>query len=300
VTKLDLQYDLLNGTPASASPPQANFVRTEQYVNQELINRDGSVAMAAQLKLIGDPLTALDAAPKQYVDSYMPIGSIIMFGGGTAPAGGRWLLCDGTDKQQSEYPDLYAVIGTAYTPAGAAPGHFSLPNMTQKFPVGSSPTNALGTTGGSPDAIVAPHVHTVDHTHAATSTAAELAGHTHTLSATTGIGSPDHAHYLGFGNLYRQTGLPPDNVNTFAMTIGFGTTINMELINSSTIPTGGTTANHTHGVSGATGDRSAQHSHGVQAPTFNGNSGPASGAAATTTGANMPPYITVNYLIRAL
>jgi hypothetical protein len=69
MTKITLPYDLANKTPADAIPPETNFNRIEQHINQELIERDGSVAMRAQLRLVGDPVGVLDAAPKQYVDS---------------------------------------------------------------------------------------------------------------------------------------------------------------------------------------------------------------------------------------
>lgn len=39
----------------------------------------------------------------------MPVGSIIAYGGSTPPPG--WLLCDGQEVQQEQYPDLYAVLG---------------------------------------------------------------------------------------------------------------------------------------------------------------------------------------------
>ena len=75
MAKLDMQYDILNDTPATASPVEANFNRIEQHINQELIERDGTVAMRAQLQLVGDPVTDLDAAPKQYVDRCCRSGS---------------------------------------------------------------------------------------------------------------------------------------------------------------------------------------------------------------------------------
>lgn len=69
MTKITLPYDLANKTPADAIPPESNFNRIEQHINQELIERDGTVAMRAQLRLFADPVNVLDAAPKQYVDA---------------------------------------------------------------------------------------------------------------------------------------------------------------------------------------------------------------------------------------
>jgi len=114
MTKVNLVFDLANLTPADANPPEANFNKLESHINSEVIERDGSVSMRQQLRLVGDPVNDLDAAPKQYVDQVLPIGAIVPFGGAATPPGGRWLVCDGTEYQTADYPDLYAVIGTAY------------------------------------------------------------------------------------------------------------------------------------------------------------------------------------------
>lgn len=39
----------------------------------------------------------------------LPVGSIVMWGGSSAPPSG-WLLCDGTVYEQSTYPELFDVI----------------------------------------------------------------------------------------------------------------------------------------------------------------------------------------------
>lgn len=53
-----------------------------------------------------------------------PIGSIVPYGGSTAPSG--WLLCDGSELLKANYPDLYAAIGDDYgTPSDT--DHFVLP-----------------------------------------------------------------------------------------------------------------------------------------------------------------------------
>jgi microcystin-dependent protein len=44
--------------------------------------------------------------------SVLPIGSIINFGGSTAPT--SWLLCDGTAVSRNTYTSLFGVIGTTY------------------------------------------------------------------------------------------------------------------------------------------------------------------------------------------
>jgi microcystin-dependent protein len=56
----------------------------------------------------------------------MPVGSIIPFGGTTAPEG--WLLCDGTAVSRTTYEDLFVVIGTAFG-GGDGSTTFHLPDL---------------------------------------------------------------------------------------------------------------------------------------------------------------------------
>lgn len=77
-----------------------------------------------------------------------PIGSILPFGGSTAPAG--WMLCQGQAISRTAYADLFAVIGTSYG-AGNGTTTFNIPDLRGKVPVGQSSDtefNALGKTGG--------------------------------------------------------------------------------------------------------------------------------------------------------
>ena len=51
-------------------------------------------------------------------------GTIVAFGTAVAPEG--WVLCDGTEYNQTKYPELYTVIGQDY---GGNPGTFLVPNI---------------------------------------------------------------------------------------------------------------------------------------------------------------------------
>ena len=64
-----------------------------------------------------------------YADS--PIGSIIPFGGTTAPDG--FLLCNGDQVSKTTYSELYAVIGDSFKGAKADPtsGNFYLPDLRE-------------------------------------------------------------------------------------------------------------------------------------------------------------------------
>jgi hypothetical protein len=69
-------------------------------------------------------------------------GAYKQFAGTGDPAG--WLLCDGRSLLRSDYPNLFAVIGTSH---GAADGtHFNVPDLRGRFPRGS---DTMGTPAGA-------------------------------------------------------------------------------------------------------------------------------------------------------
>lgn len=68
------------------------------------------------------------------------IGEIISYAGSTSPTG-KWLVCDGTSYLRTDYPDLFAVIGTSY---GALDGtHFSVPDLRGRVPIGAGAASGL-------------------------------------------------------------------------------------------------------------------------------------------------------------
>lgn len=297
MTKIDLQYDLANYTPADSSPVEANFNRIEQHINQEIVERGGTVAMLAQLKLVGDPVADLDAAPKQYVDQVLPIGVIMMYGGAGTPPGGRWAICNGAELQTADYPGLYAVVGTAY--GSTAAGRFNLPNLVNHFPMGAAP----GTTGGSADMPIVNHLHSMDHVHPTVTSSGHSVNHNH--------GGADHLHSFtanttgANANHWHNPHAPFSSYVAYRGTGGAGS-----LAAGSTLAYDATTdymsADHAHGVSGQTSgaDRgltttgaNVDHSHQVTVPAYAGKTANPDGGVAVTN-ANLPPYVGVTYIIR--
>lgn len=55
------------------------------------------------------------------------IGELIAYAGASSPLPAQWLLCDGSSILRSDYPDLFAVIGTAYGASDLS--HFNLPDL---------------------------------------------------------------------------------------------------------------------------------------------------------------------------
>ena len=294
MSKIQFQYDIQNLTPANAQPVEANFTRIEQHVNQEVVERDGSVGMRAQLKLVGDPVAALDAAPKQYVDQTLPIGIIMMWGAAAPPANGRWLLCDGLPVQTASYPELFAVIGYTW---GGSGGTFNTPPLAGKFPVGTDATRAIGATGGSADSSLPAHTHTANHDHGGGSTNSVDLNHLHAVE--------DHLHHPPAITVAAHNHGPGQGPAYVTYSPGSGQAIAWG--EGPEIATPGATDNATPtasaGMTGAadrpldTGwmDRSNAHSHTATVPAWNGSTSQAGVAPA---GTNMPPYVSVPYIIR--
>jgi microcystin-dependent protein len=192
-----------------------------------------------------------------------PIGAILIYGGASAPSS-DWLICDGSSVLRASYPALFTAIGTAY---GAADGtHFNVPELRQRFPLGlwaegAGTGQALGEAGGDID-----HTHTLatvpSHTHTATFTGAS---HGHTLT------DPGHTHPITHINSTYSGG--SNNICA--------------------------TSNGANNVSEATD--SATTGASIVAATAGGTiSVDPSGSASPATSAANPPYLTVNYIIRAL
>ena len=73
--------------------------------------------------------------------SFVPTGSILPFGGTIPPAG--YLVCDGGAYDRITYSALFAVIGTTYG-VGNQKTTFNIPNLLDRFPIGSRTTSSIG------------------------------------------------------------------------------------------------------------------------------------------------------------
>lgn len=131
--------------------------------------------------------------------AYNPlVGEIKMYGGLTLPAGYLW--CNGISLNIVDYPQLFSVIKYTYTTPPGGPT-FNLPNLLQKFPIGSQDTtnininykNSDGTnstlaTGGNQQML--PN---------------QLGTHTHNFNATTTISTGNYIESIGVNNANNTT-----------------------------------------------------------------------------------------------
>lgn len=105
-----------------------------------------------------------------------PLGVVEMWAGVEVPEG--YVLCDGQELKQADYPELYGVIGNVFNNAAnhqgftssPQPGNFRVPDLRGRFVVGynagDAEYKAKGLTGGEKQHILAtdeipPHQHRV-------------------------------------------------------------------------------------------------------------------------------------------
>ena len=158
----------INNTPIGASTASTGAFTTLSASSTFTLGGTAVTATAAELNVLSGGI----AQP--------PTAAIHMYGGTSAPTG--WLLCNGAAVSRSTYADLFAVVGTTYG-AGDGSSTFNLPDLRDRFAVGSGTTYSAGATGGAA-------THTL--------TEAEMPAHTHTATST--VTDPGHTHTIPQGD----------------------------------------------------------------------------------------------------
>ena len=188
---------------------------------------DGAVTSAKILNgtiVLADLAAALQAF-------LVPVGTIAMWGGASAPTG--WLLCNGTST--SGYTTLAGIVGA------------TTPDMRGRFPIGDNATLTLLGTGGS-----------------LTIAEANLPSHTHTFSATSGamsanaspshsITDPGHSHTIDTSDNFTGAAVGVAEPGSFVITTDEPNVVNSAVTG---ISIAAHDIAHTHSVSGTTGNGS--------------------------------------------
>lgn len=194
---------------------------------------------------------------------FVPTGSIMAYVAPNAPHG--WLLCNGAAVSRAQHPKLFALIGTGYG-IGDGSTTFNVPNLVQRFVLGGP---ELNTTGGE-----ASHQLTI----------AELAHHMHNV-ATFGhahnVHDPHHTHVMHDPGHGHFANVQTHGINTTAGAFGVG------------IPGPGGQTTTADGTNTWVHAQATGISMDWQAPT--GHTDSIGGNAAHN---NMPPFITLNYIIK--
>ena len=170
---------------------------------------------------------------QEMIDAATPSGVIVMWSGSIDDIPTGWALCDGNN-------------GT--------------PDLRDRFVVGAGASYAKGATGGSKDAVVVSHSHTIDHHHA---------------SAYTSVNG-NHNHYHD-GEAAKYTRAGANGGACYAWYF-------------SNCSQGGTTK-----VGDGYTRYSGSHRHVVDIPSYHGRSG---SAGTSGKNKNLPPYFALAYIMK--
>ena len=200
----------------------------------------------------------------------LPVGTIILFSASLSALSSptyTWLLCDGSAVSRATYSDLYNVIGVTYG-SGNGVDTFNVPDFRFRFPLGGNGSSSSLVSGGA-------STHTI--------AVAELPTHTHDQGtlATASNGAHTHAITDPGHNHGGSTGTAAFGSGSLTMTTtgGSGSVTGTHSHSIATDFTGITiqsVGNHTHTISGVTGSIGSNQAFSM-----------------------MPPYQTINYIIRA-
>jgi microcystin-dependent protein len=118
--------------------------------------------------------------------SGVPSGSLVGYGGTTAPAG--WLLCDGSAISRTTYASLFAALSTTYG-VGDGSSTFNIPDLRGRViagqdDMGGSAASRLTTAAGGVDGAT---LGAVGGTQTHTLTTAQMPTHSHSHSHTGGV-----------------------------------------------------------------------------------------------------------------
>lgn len=160
-----VSYTFVNGTTNDGAQVTQNFTDVVNFLNNSVVHKDGSVTMTGALTLPGsDPTTANQAARKAYVDSAVPVGSLMSYIGSTTP-NSSWVLCNGSAISRTTYSSLFTVIGTTYG-VGDGATTFNVPDLRGRVPVGfgqgTGLTNRTMAASGGSEALASHNHSTLD------------------------------------------------------------------------------------------------------------------------------------------
>jgi len=209
------------------------------------------------------------------VPNISPIASIIMWPGTISNFPTGWAVCNGGALSTTTYASLFAILGYTY---GGSGGSFNLPNLSNRFIVGSGTEYSVGNTGGLKEVTLSTaqlpkHSHTItDNGHAHGITDPEHfhsitdPGHTHTTQ--------DYVNSVGFSEVNTAGTNTAQRVNS----VQYGNGTNSQFI--------GITATNSKST-GITGANS--NTTGITGTNIEGSD---------TAHENRPPYFALIYLIR--
>ncbi len=256
VLSLNYNKDFANGTKVYGELRSTESIYTDQNLN----------------------VTGIITAGYLDVPNITPIGGIVIWSGTVTNFPSGWAVCNGQALNTYTYRQLHSVLsniygGTAYvagvTDQVGAATTFAIPNLTDRFLVGSAANSGTTITGGTTRSGGTKDATLVTHTHAVNT--AESGFHSHVID---GVGDHAHNYQPSYGFQFLTSFTPQ------SWTVDPGRTSNRRTDQG----TGGAGA-HSHNAQG-----NGSHTHVMNVST--------EGSSATD--ANLPPYYALFYIMRII
>jgi microcystin-dependent protein len=230
---------------------------------------------------LNNDLDAIDALVFANQQGIVPVGAGALWFSATPPA--NWLLCNGASLATTgTYAALFAKIGYTFGGSGA---NFNLPDLRSRFPMGAG---TLGATGGE-----ATHV----------LSAAEMPSHAHSITDVAhvhGVNQWSHAHSIATGGHAHtiNTGSHSHGGVLVSSGVTGGVPAGVGIVgNGGRTDTAGDLGGSTNTVGNLGGNTDTQTSSvSIQASGTGLSATNAAGSGAAHN--NLPPYITINFIIR--
>ena len=210
----ELVEDLPTRLGLTGYAPQENALLTSPRVANPPEVTDNSDAVATT-DFVQDLIATIR-------NSLCPVGSMVDYAGATAPTG--WILCDGRLLNKTQYPALFAVIGTLYNTGGEHVDLFRVPDLRGRSTLSPDSSSLTGSANTVTSASLAARLGVNNKT----LSTAEMPKHYHNMSGaiswTDGIDTIPNTEFMqgltlnntGAGDAgvhYRVNTLPVDNLN---------------------------------------------------------------------------------------
>lgn len=125
-----------NGDPSKGIAPTLPGAAWFHWVSQTL----GCAIQGNGLTIDQTKTDQLLSAMKKLGKMVVPIGTVVFYLGTTIPDG--YLLCNGASLSRTEFPELFAVLGTKCGSVDSA--HFTLPDTHHRFLEGTTTLSEVG------------------------------------------------------------------------------------------------------------------------------------------------------------
>jgi microcystin-dependent protein len=164
------QYVKSTSFASKDSLPQGNPLKIVKGTEIDTEFNNIAVAVGTKADLLNPVFTGTPTAPTAayglsntqiattaFATAAGPVtGSMLMWPTATPPAG--FLLCNGQTASRATYAALFAIVGTLFG-AGDGSTTFTLPNYTDRMPIGAGSLYGANSLGGSKDATLPSHNH---------------------------------------------------------------------------------------------------------------------------------------------